>query len=205
MWSRKGFIYSDKNCQGLLSGPESKLCSRTFIEISNISLSTNTGWFQSCFLFGAVPLLFLSLTVAGYYLDISRHSPKLRDALCQQLNGILDRGTVLKDVPCPYVVYRHSCTHTAHKATDWAISGFKLGIVRTAKPWDETDVQITVLLTKLYFLAINVFMLWYRFSTSKWWLRLFIKAVNATLNWAFYWIIENKAHFLIQWYESRFW
>lgn len=69
-------------------------------------------------IWGGSSFFFLSLTVAGYYLDISRHSPKLRDALCQQLNGILDRGTVLKDVPCPYVVYWHSCTHTAHKATD---------------------------------------------------------------------------------------
>lgn len=31
------------------------------------------------------------------------------------------------------------------------------------------------------FYAINVFMLQYRLSTSKWWLRLFIKAANTTL------------------------
>lgn len=38
MWSRKGFGYSSKHCQGLSSGPEGKLCSRNFIQIPDLSL-----------------------------------------------------------------------------------------------------------------------------------------------------------------------
>lgn len=63
------------------------------------------------------------------------------------------RGSAqLKDVPCPYAAYWRSCTQAAHKATEGAISGLRLGIVRTAKPWDEIDVQIRILI-KLYFLG----------------------------------------------------